>query len=270
MNDNVVTIDIDDKTRFVKRPTTEDLNVKLYPANKFDKTSTLIKNSGFVHKDNVDIQVFDINHFDSEVSGNTKIVLNGNDVVHMAKGEHDNFDVYQLRSLKNETGFNNFYIDQKGEGTSKLFSPVSLQEYNDSNVINDPENKFYYDNTLYIKDSKLPNAVVKYANEQLVLDNKSIYRGIYNPPPTTQGLVTKIKPNRAANIAGVYPDITSQFKLVSLKLNNVNGDAEIASNIAVAGNVDGQNNVAIGFAKIDGIQDTSKIRFYGDDLAATG
>lgn len=269
-NDNVVTIDIDDKTRFVKRPTTEDLNVKLYPANKFDKTSTLIKNSGFVHKDNVDIQVFDINHFDSEVSGNTKIVLNGNDVVHMAKGEHDNFDVYQLRSLKNETGFNNFYIDQKGEGTSKLFSPVSLQEYNDSNVINDPENKFYYDNTLYIKDSKLPNAVVKYANEQLVLDNKSIYRGIYNPPPTTQGLVTKIKPNRAANIAGVYPDITSQFKLVSLKLNNVNGDAEIASNIAVAGNVDGQNNVAIGFAKIDGIQDTSKIRFYGDDLAATG
>ena len=269
-NDNVVTIDIDDKSRFVKRPTTEDLNIKLYPSSKFEKTSTLIKNSGFVHKDNVDIQVFDINHFDREVSANTKIMLNGNDVVHMAKGEHDNFDVYQLRSLKDETGFNNFYINQITDGTSKLFSPISLQEFNDSNIINDPENKTYFDNTLYIKNSQLPNAVVKYTNEQLVLDNKSIYRGVYNPPPTTQGLVTRIKPNRTANIVGVYPDVTSEFKLVSLRLNNVNGDATIASNIAIAANVDGQNNVAIGISKIDGVQDNSKIRFYGDDLASTG
>ena len=33
--------------------------------------------------------MFDINHFDREISSNTNILLNNNDVVHMAKGEHD-------------------------------------------------------------------------------------------------------------------------------------------------------------------------------------
>ena len=269
--DNVVTIDIDDAKRFVKRPTTQDLNVKLYPTKRFTKGSSLIKNSGFVHKDNVDIQVFDINHFDSEISSNTNILLNNNDVVHMAKGEHDNFDVYQLRSLQSRTQQNNFYLRQpEGATTTKLFSPISLQEFNDANSINDPLNKKYYDNTLFLKNSNLANLVVKYTNEQLVVDNKSIYRGVYNPPPTTQGLVTKIQPNRTANIKGVYPDTTSEFKLISLRLVNPNGDLSVASNVGIAGNIDGASNVAIGFEKIDGIEDDSVIRFYGDDLASTG
>ena len=51
---------------------------------------------------------------------------------------------------------------------------------------------------------------------------------------------------------------------------NQNGDLSVASNVGIAGNIDGASNVAIGFEKIDGIEDDSVIRFYGDDLASTG
>ena len=47
---------------------------------------------------------------------------------------------------------------------------------------------------------------------------------------------------------------------------NQNGDLSVASNVGIAGNIDGASNVAIGFEKIDGIEDDSVIRFYGDDL----
>ena len=104
--DATLLIDVDDAERLPARPT--DMAEKgLWPTTSsvsylgiVDSKYNTLPNAGYVSRYNVQYQAFDIYDFENlfdvtQLDSATQLPKEGN-VVHFAKGEHEEFDVYRL------------------------------------------------------------------------------------------------------------------------------------------------------------------------------
>ena len=143
-SDNTILIDVDDSERLVVRPS--DMAEKsLWPLTQASSVSYVgiidskydpLPNAGYVSKYDVDYQAMDIfdaeKLFDNTVRRQKEIPAVGN-IIHVARGEHIDFDVYELEKANVSRMFVEY---DAGAQVSNLFSDVSLDNlYKDKNLI---------------------------------------------------------------------------------------------------------------------------------------
>lgn len=141
-SDSTILIDVDDNTRLVHRPT--DMRTKnLWPTTSSvshvgitDSKYTPLPNAGYISTYNVQYQTMDLVHFEELFDLDSRPaskIPQQNNIVHFAKGEHSEFDVYKLVEPANS---NIAYIEEdNNRGTSFLYTDVSLQQYANANYL---------------------------------------------------------------------------------------------------------------------------------------
>ena len=143
-SDNTILIDVDDANRLVVRPT--DMAEKsLWPMTDASSVSYVgivdskydpLPNAGYISKYDVDYQAMDIfdaeKLFDNSVRRQKEIPGVG-DIIHIARGEHLDFDVYELEKANVTRLFVEYDVNSQ---QSQLFSDVSLDNlYKDRNLL---------------------------------------------------------------------------------------------------------------------------------------
>ena len=101
-NDNTILIDIDDATRFIKKPTGVKEN-NLWPVTKlvnstgiYDNKYATVKNAGYVNSSNVTFQAFDVASLPDLYGKDLLFTPTTNDLIHVAKSENADWNVYKL------------------------------------------------------------------------------------------------------------------------------------------------------------------------------
>ena len=175
-DDATILIDVDDPARLPVRP--RDMSEKgLWPMTSsvsyvgvVDSKYSPLPNSGYVSKYNVQYQAFDIYDFENlfdvtKLSSATKLPK-ANDIVHFAKGEHEEFEVYKLTSPGEQIAYVEF---DKQVGTSFLWADVKLSDIvldnNDTaNADASYDHTRWFDQVLALKS----NSVISPAYKDLV------------------------------------------------------------------------------------------------------
>ena len=251
-SDSTILIDVDDANRLVVRPT--DMSEKgLWPTTiKADYTGITDKdynplpNAGYISKYNVNYQTFDILNFDNLFDRNTrkasKIPVE-NDIVHFARSEHGEFDVYKLSNVSANVSY---VKNNEDTGSIKLYTDLKLTDtaldFNDlANVDASYDHTANFDNVLVLKgngqlnseeanlrfadnekvyDTTIPGTsseVVIWGNEERIFDESvSLGNVTYNTAKLKN--ITKIKPTLSGNITNITYDA---FSNVSVAANSV-------------------------------------------------
>lgn len=167
--DEVILIDIDDTTRFLKRP----LGVKEYnlwpTTNNVDFTGVTddryirIPNAGYVNSTDVDYRSFDVSSIAQMFDDELFIHPASGDLLHVAVSENRDWNVYELT----DSDANVCYIEQEDDDlTTYLFTDVSLYNFVDSNLIGTTNSSRYLDHHLVVKNAQLNEQFVLWVNEQ--------------------------------------------------------------------------------------------------------
>ena len=249
-SDSTILVDVDDANRLIVRPS--DMSEKgLWPTTTTadytgitDKKYSPLPNAGYVSKYNVGYQAFDIFDFENlfdRSSRKASKIPGENDIVHFARSEHGEFDVYKLANVTANVS----YVKNNPETeTLKYFSDLQLStntlDFNDlSNVDAAYDHTANFDSVLVIKgngqldaentelayldgekifDTTIPDTsaeVVVWGNENRVFDEAvSIGNVAYNTAQLKN--ITKIKPTLSGNITAITYDA---FSNVSVSAN---------------------------------------------------
>ncbi len=235
--DATILVDVDDSNRLVHRPT--DMRTKnLWPTTSsvshvgiVDSKYTPLPNAGYVSTYNVQYQAMDLPNFEKLFNRNIRPaskIPQKNDVVHFAKSEHSEFDVYKLVEPANS---NIAYIEEDPDrGTSFLYTDVSLNEYANANYLGNAEVEAnitnYYDYVVALKrdieidpyyanieladgekayDTSLMDVntpVALFLNENQIVKNSIEISGIgYKEPLKLK--IEKVEPALSGNISNV-------------------------------------------------------------------
>ena len=183
-DDATILIDVDDPVRLPVRPT--DMAEKgLWPMTSsvsyvgmVDSKYAPLPNSGYVSKYNVQYQAFDIydfeNLFDVTKITRTNQLPKVNDMVHFAKGEHEEFEVYKLT----DTGANISYVEYDNTiGTSFLWADIKLSDIilddnDNANTSTDYDHTKWFDQVLALKGD---NVISDSYKDLVSFDGNPIY-----------------------------------------------------------------------------------------------
>ena len=246
-SDSTLLIDVDDSSRLVVRPS--DMSEKgLWPTTTnanftgiTDKKYEPLPNAGYVSKYNVQYQAFNINEFENLFNRNERYaseIPKENDLVHFARDEHGEFNVYKLDKVNANVSFIENDVDT---GTLKYFTDYQLStniiDNNDlSNVDASYDQTAFYDNVLVLKgegtldaetanltynngekfyDTTIPDTsreVVYWDNENRLFDEAvTIGNVTYNHPQLVG--ISKIKPVLSGNITNIAADSYSNVSI---------------------------------------------------------
>ena len=276
-DDATILIDVDDAKRLPVRPT--DMAEKgLWPTTSsisyvglVDSKYSKLPNSGYVSKYNVQYQAFDIYDFEnlfdvSKLSSATKLPKE-NDIVHFAKGEHEEFDVYKLSNTESNISYIEY--DER-VGTTYLYtdnslSNVILDENDLSNVSADYDHTKWYDyvialkgdyvidpyhanlktfegNPVYVTDQlEVDHPVTRFVTEEQVAENYVEVGNIsYKVPDVVQ--IDTITPQLSGNIIKAEP-VALQNAYQFARANVITS----ASNVTIFRNIDADPNTRFTF-----------------------
>ena len=210
-DDEVILIDIDDTSRFLKKPegvresnlwpTTSNVSFK----GVTDKKYNPIPNAGYVNKSNVDYQAFGVADISELFGDNIQFKPIANDHVQVAKSENRDWNVYKLEPASTNIAF----VEQGGgEATSYLYTDYSLFNYVDSNQLQETDLSRYLDYRLAIKNTDISDDFVIWTNEQIV-NKKAIRIADWGGINMIEANVTSIGPqaNSVFAISNVQPYI---------------------------------------------------------------
>lgn len=183
-DDATILIDVDDSIRLPVRPT--DMSEKgLWPLTSsvsyvgiVDTKYSPLPNAGYVSKYNVQYRAFDIYDFerlfDLNRIENASKLPKENDLVHFAKGEHEEFDVYKLT----HPGSNISYIEYDDNvQTTFLWADISLSntilDFNDgSNVDSAYNHTKWFDYVLALNGKSV---IAPYYRDLITYEGNPIY-----------------------------------------------------------------------------------------------
>ena len=295
-SDSTILIDVDDSNRLVVRP--RDMSEKgLWPTTTkadytgiTDKDYNPLPNAGYVSKYNVDYQAFDIfdfeRLFDRAARKASEIPLE-DDIVHFARSEHGEFDVYKLSNVSANVSY---VKNNEATGSIKLFTDLQLTEtaldFNDlansdasydhtanfdnvlvlkgNSPLNDEEKALQFIDGEKVYDTTIPDTsseVVIWGNEQRIFDEAvSIGNVAYNTAALKS--ITKIRPTLSGNITAIGYDA---FSNVSVTANATLAPTTVAIDIYrnVEGDISPYNfNGSPAFKLKKGIIDGVKVGHY--------
>lgn len=182
-NDDIIVLDVDDPTRFLKKPmgkmTTQlwpeytDIN---YLGVKDSKDYISIPNSGYVNSANVNYQAYDIASLPLLFDESMKIKPTGGHTIHIADSENSDWNVYELKS----TGADVQFVARQDDKVS-LFTNYSLFNYVDGNMIGDDDTGRFLDYYLTLRNANVSDNVVVWTNETVIQQAQSTITNLTAP-----------------------------------------------------------------------------------------
>jgi len=174
-NDEIITLDIDDKNRFLKKPNGIRTN-EIWPlVSNVDYTGvkdiefTQIPNAGYVDRKHVNYQSFGVIDMPDLFGADRVYKPSKNELIHIAKSENNDWNVYKLREPE-DLGVT--FIEQDGTPGAYLYTTADLFDYVDSNQLQQNDLSRFLDYTLVIKRARTSQDVVLWTNQEVV-DKKS-------------------------------------------------------------------------------------------------
>ncbi len=177
-DDEVILFDIDDKTRFLKKPKgVREYN--LWPSSNnvsslgiTDSKYNPLPNAGYVNFANVNYQSFDVPSIGNLFDNDIRFKPIANDHIHVAHSENSDWNVYKL---KEASATINIVEQDDAMETAFLYSNVDFlsNSFIDSNQIGGTDNGRFLDYHLVIKNATLSDQFVIWTNQEVV-DRKQI------------------------------------------------------------------------------------------------
>jgi len=299
--DATLLIDVDDADRLPVRPS--DMAEKgLWPKTSsvsylgiVDSKYNTLPNAGYISRYNVQYQAFDIYDFENlfdvkQLSSATKLPKEGN-VVHFAKGEHEEFDVYRLSNVNSNISFIEY---DETVGTTFLFTDNSLSNIildgNDlSNTSADYDHTKWFDqvlalkgkyvldpyhanlrtaegNPVYVTDQlEVDHPVTRFITEEKIAESYVEQGNITHTVPDVQSIST-MAPQLSGNITSAEP-IALQNAYQNARANVITSvsDFKITRSVDADPNTrfkfNNQLTFDIGNGEIEGIQPGDWLKF---------
>ena len=200
--DETILIDIDDQTRFLRKP----IGVResnLWPTTgKVDYTGVTdskyldIPNAGYVDERSVDYQTFSVPDISGLFGEGQRFQPDINETIHVGIAENRDFNVYKVKEVANTTV--SFVEQEQGDVTTYLYkNGDSLFNYIDTNFIQGSDTGRYLDYHLIIKDGELSDKFVVWTNEELIENKQVRLKNLY-PPVMIEKTISAIGPNTTA------------------------------------------------------------------------
>jgi hypothetical protein len=210
-DDEIILIDIDDKNRFLKKPTglkTDELwkttsNVSAIGIT--DSKFNPLPNAGYVNTNNVNFSAFNVPSVPQLFASNIKFKPEANDTIHLAKAENQDWNVYQLKDANSTLSF--VEQDNATETAYLYMNDVDLFSYVDDNAIGGTDNSRYLDYHLVIKNADISDEFVIWTNQEVV-DRKGVKISNFAGKNMTTANITSIGPANVMTISNITPSIT--------------------------------------------------------------
>ena len=239
-SDKVVTIDIDDANRFIKKPT-NPVGYNLWPTTTnvdytgiTDPAYTKIPNAGYVHPGDVKYRAFDLGSLPDLFTDNVTIKPEQGDLIHIANSENSDWNVYRLEDTNASTEF--LYREEGGNVT--LYTDYSLFNYLDTNQIGEENTGRYLDYFLTVNNATVSDKVLVWTNENII-QNKQTTITAFDAPQMVEARIASIGPRNLTPISNVEPISGRVYS--GLEIIDVN---ELNDQIVIRGN--NFNDVEVG------------------------
>ena len=198
-NDDIIVIDVDDPSRFLKKPTGE-MTKQLWPTMsdvnylgvKDSKQYPIIPNSGYVNTSNVNFQSYDIGTLPQLFDPSLKITPTGGHTIHIASSENKDWNVYELKPIDSSIQFLARQDDQVS-----LFTDFSLFNYIDSNIIGEEDTGRFLDYYLTLRNADVSDNVVIWTNETIVQQAQSTVSNL-TAPRMIEARIASIGPSESS------------------------------------------------------------------------
>lgn len=182
-NDDIIVIDVDDPTRFLKKPMGEITN-QLWPTMsdinylglKDSKEYPTIPNAGYVNNANVNFQAYDIGSLPQLFDPSIKITPAGGHTIHIASSENSDWNVYELKPTSASTQF----LARQDDRVA-MFTDFSLFNYIDSNIIGEEDTGRFLDYYLTLRNADVSDQVIIWTNETIVQQAQSTVTNLRAP-----------------------------------------------------------------------------------------
>ena len=196
-DDDIILIDIDDSSRFLRKPIGSREN-KLWPTltniDSYGLTTekyARIPNAGYVNPANINFMAYDIASLPDLFDTNIIIKPAGGSLIHMAEDESKDWNVYRLQSIGSNTSF----VENKpGSNEAVLYTDRSLFAYLDTNLIGNDNTSKYMDYYLTLKNANVSDSVVIWTNETIVQQKKALIKDP-QPPKMIEARIKSIGPH---------------------------------------------------------------------------
>ena len=182
-NDDIIIIDVDDPSRFLKKPTGE-MTKQLWPMYddvnylgvKDSKDYPTIPNSGYVNSANVNFQAYDIGSLPLLFDPSVQIKPTGGHTIHVTSSENSDWNVYELKPINADINF----VARQDDKVS-LFTNYSLFNYVDGNMIGEDDTGRYLDYYLTLRNADVSDNVVVWTNETIIQQAQSTISNLSAP-----------------------------------------------------------------------------------------
>ena len=260
-NDDTILIDIDDATRFIKKPTGVKEN-NLWPTTKLVNASGItdpkyatVRNAGYVNKGNVTFQAFDIASIPDLYGDGLVFNPITNDLIHIANSEDNDWNVYKLTP----TDATVHYLRRNANGRTSLLTNDSLFNYLDTNEIGATDTGKYLDYYLSLDNKNISDQVVVWTNEDIVQEKQSQITD-FSAPQMIQSRIESIGPQVNKTITAVTPHLGKIINGITLTPKDGDANVIIATGeVATISNLDA-------FELVDRVgvvtQNASKLSFH--------
>ena len=221
--DDTILIDIDDSTRFLKKPigvreqnlwpTTSNVSYTGMTSERF----TSIPNAGYVNSSNVDFSAFDVPSIADMFRDDFLIQPDANSTVHVAVSDNKEWNVYKFKEADTDISF----VEMEGDdATAYLYANVSLFNYTDSNQIGNTDLGRFLDYHIAVKDAVVSDKFVLWVNEEVV-NNKQVRLSNITPVAMTEEFISSIGPRTLKTITNIEPGVS---RLASALLEPIGND----------------------------------------------
>ena len=221
--DDTILIDIDDSSRFLKKPigvreqnlwpTTSNVSYTGMTSDRF----TSIPNAGYVNSSNVDFSAFDIPSIADMFRDDFLIQPDNSSTVHVAVSDNKEWNVYKFKEADTDISF----IEMEGDdATAYLYANVSLFDYTDSNQIGNTDLGRFLDYHIAVKDAVVSDKFVVWVNEEVV-NNKQVRLSNITPVAMTEEFISSIGPRVLKPITNIEPGVS---RIASALLEPIGND----------------------------------------------
>ena len=195
-NDDIIVLDVDDPTRFLKKPMGK-MTSQLWPEYtdvnylgvRDSKDYKTIPNSGYVNSANVNHQAYDIASLPLLFDESIKIKPTGGHTIHIANSENSDWNVYELKP----TGADVQFVARQDDKVS-LFTNYSLFNYIDGNMIGGDDTGRYLDYYLTLRNADVSDDVVVWTNETVIQQAQTTITDL-TAPRMIEARISSISPS---------------------------------------------------------------------------
>ena len=238
--DDAILIDIDDTSRFLKKPigarqtnlwpTTTDVDATGITDAKYIS----IPNAGYVNNTTVDFSSFDVPSISDMFRSDILIHPDTDNIVHVAISENEDWNVYQFKEFASTVKF----IEQEAnDQTAHLYTTESLFDTttDQNQLASGIDSTRYLDYHIAVKDAVIDNKFVVWVNEQTV-NQKQVRLSNITPVAMMEESVTNIGPNTVSPITNVTPGV-SGFAVAEASAADGTGTVTITTSVEMLDSV---------------------------------